>query len=485
MSLKLEKLLQGIQISSVHACGDTEICGISCDSRTVACGELFVAVPGTDADGTQFIAQAFEKGAVCAVCQNPPGCAVPYVEVPCARRALAVLAANYYGRPADELTLIGVTGTNGKTTTTCLIKHILEQAAGGKVGLIGTVENQVGEQSLPAERTTPPPQELHRLLRQMADEGCSHVVMEVSSHALALERTYGITFDVGVFTNLTRDHLDFHGTMERYCAAKAKLMRSCRTAVYNADDPWSKELLRGSTCRRFGYGVHQRCDMQARDIIGRSDGVSYTACTAWERVSAGCGVPGDFSVYNSLAAMAACAQLGVPTAACAKVLLHDRGAKGRMETVPCAGKDCTVIIDYAHTPDALKNVLQTVRGFTQKRVIAVFGCGGDRDRAKRPQMGAIAAQLADVAVVTTDNPRTEEPMSIIADIVSGMSGTEYVVVENRVRAIYWALDHAQCGDTVVLCGKGHETYQEIGKEKYHLDEREIIAQYGEDLREKR
>ena len=485
MSLKLEKLLQGIQISSVHARGDMEIGGISCDSRSAACGDLFVAIPGTDTDGTQFITQAFEKGAVCALCQNPPGCAVPYVEVPCARRALALLAANCYGRPADELTLIGVTGTNGKTTTTCLIKHILERAAGAKVGLIGTVENLVGEQSLPTERTTPPPHQLQRLLRQMADEGCTHAVMEVSSHALALERTYGLTFDVGVFTNLTQDHLDFHGTMERYCAAKAKLMRACRAAVYNADDRWSKELLKGSTCRRFGYGVHTPCDLQACDIVCRPDGVSYTACTAWEQIPAGCGVPGDFSVYNSLAAMAACLQLGVPAADCAKVLRQDRGAKGRMEVVPCEGKECTVIIDYAHTPDALENVLQTVRGFTEKRVIAVFGCGGDRDRTKRPQMGAIAARLADVAVVTTDNPRTEKPMAIIADIVAGMDGTDYVVVENRIEAIRWALDHAERGDTMVLCGKGHETYQEIGKEKYHLDEREIIARYGEDLRKKR
>ena len=485
MSLKLEELLQGIQITSVCADGAMEIGGISCDSRTTVCGDLFVAIPGTDTDGNQFITQAFEKGAVCALCQNPPGCTVPCVEVPCARRALALLAANYYGRPAEKMRLIGVTGTNGKTTTACLIKHVLERAAGAKVGLIGTVENLIGEQSLPAERTTPPPHQLQFLLRQMADEGCTHVVMEVSSHALALERTYGLTFDVGVFTNLTQDHLDFHGTMERYCAAKAKLMRTCRAAVYNADDPRSRDLLKGSTCRRFGYGVHTPCDLRACDVACHSDGVSYNACTAWEKIPAGCGVPGSFSVYNSLAAMAACMQLGVSAADCACVLRKDRGARGRMEVVRCEGKECTIIIDYAHTPDALENVLKTVRGFTEKRVFAVFGCGGDRDRTKRPQMGAIAARLADVAVVTTDNPRTEEPMDIIGDIVEGMDGTDYVVMESRIEAIRWALDHAARGDTVVLCGKGHETYQEIGKEKYHLDEREIIARYGEDLRKKR
>ena len=475
--MKLKDLLQGVQITSVQADAQCCVRGISCDSHHVEEGDLFVAIPGTSVDGNQFITEAFEKGAVCAVCQSPPPCAIPYVVVPCARRALALLATNYYGRPAEEMTLVGVTGTNGKTTTTCLIKHILEHKVGAKVGLLGTVENLVGETVLPAQRTTPDALQLQQLLRRMADEGCTHVVMEVSSHALALERTYGIRFDVGVFTNLTQDHLDFHGTMERYCAAKSKLLRSCRTAVYNADDPWSRVVLQGSTCPRVSYGLTDGCDLQAKNVSFAADSVSYMVCTPWEELPAGCGIPGAFSVYNSLAAMAVCRQLGVSLTECRDVLLHDSGAKGRMESVPTGGKEYSVIIDYAHTPDALENILQTVRGFTAGRLIAVFGCGGDRDRTKRPQMGAVAARLADVAVVTTDNPRTEQPGDIIRDILAGMDGTNPVVVENRVKAICWALDHAAAGDVVVLCGKGHETYQEIGKEQIHLDEREIVANY--------
>ncbi len=475
--MKLKDLLQGIQIISVRADAECQVLGVSCDSHHVSSGDLFVAIPGTSLDGNQFITEAFEKGAVCAVCERPPECGVPYVLVSCARRALALISANYFGHPADEMTLIGVTGTNGKTTTTWLIKEILERKAGAKVGLIGTVENLVGEHVLPAERTTPDACALQRLLRRMADEGCTHVVMEVSSHALALERAYGLRFDVGLFTNLTQDHLDFHGTMERYCAAKSKLLRSCDVAVYNADDPWSRDVLQGSTCRRVAYGLHTDYDLRAREIVYHPDSVSYTACTVWGELPAGCGVPGSFSVYNSLAAMAVCWSLGVPLPDCADVLRQSRGARGRMEVVPTPGKDYTVLIDYAHTPDALENVLQAVRTFARGRIIAVFGCGGDRDRTKRPQMGAIGARLADVAVVTTDNPRTEEPAAIIREILAGMPDGRAVVVENRVEAICWALDYAKKDDVIVLCGKGHETYQEIGREKYHLDEREIVAEY--------
>ena len=476
--MKLKDLLQGIQINSVQADAGCEIRGVSCHSHDTEPGDVFIAVPGTSLDGNQFITEAFEKGAVCAVCQSPPRCGIPYVVVPCARRALALIAANWFGHPADEMTLIGVTGTNGKTTTTWLIKHVLEQKAGAKVGLIGTVENLVGDDVLPTERTTPPSYELQRLLRQMADAGCTHVVMEVSSHALALERIYGLHFDVGLFTNLTQDHLDFHGTMERYCAAKGRLMRSCSVAIYNADDPWSRSVLHGSTCPRISYGLQAECDLQAKHIVYQPRSVSYMACTAWGEIPAGCAIPGSFSVYNSLAAMAVCSHLGIPLPDCAQVLQCSAGARGRMEVLPAPGRDYTVLIDYAHTPDALENVLKTVRGFAAGRIIAVFGCGGDRDRTKRPQMGEIAAKLADIAVVTSDNPRTEDPHEIIGEILTGMSDpAETVVIENRIEAIGWALRQAQRGDVVVLCGKGHETYQEIRSEKYHLDEREIVSEY--------
>ena len=310
----------------------------------------------------------------------------------------------------------------------------------------------------------------------MADGGCTHAVMEVSSHALALERTYGIRFAVGLFTNLTQDHLDFHGTMENYCAAKSKLMRSCDVAVYNADDPWSRQILRGSTCRRFAYGVERKCQLQAKEITYYPDRVAYTACTDWEELPVHCAIPGAFSVYNSLAAMAACRTLGVPLQRGAQVLGRERGAPGRMEVVP-TGRDFTLLIDYAVTPDALDNMIRTVRDTAGGRVGVLFGCGGDRDRTKRPKMGRVVASLADYVIITSDNPRTEDPEAIIADILPGLEGldTPCVVIPDRREAIFHGIANARSGDTLVLTGKGHETYQIIGKEKHHMDEREIVA----------
>ena len=477
--MKLRDLLRGIQITSVCADPETEVTGVSYDSRTTKKGDLFVALPGTGADGSQFIPQAMEKGAVCAVCQQPPSEAVPHVVVPSGRRALAVISANWFDRPAEQLKLVGVTGTNGKTTTTYLIQQILTQALHAQVGLIGTVENRIGEAACPAERTTPESWQLQQMLRQMADAGCTHAVMEVSSHALAMDRVYGLRFDVGVVTNVTQDHLDFHGTMERYCTAKARLLRSCGAAVCNADDPWTPRLLQGSTCRRCSYGLEGQADLQAKNIESGRGGVSFDVCTPWERQRVRCPIPGGFSVYNALAAMAACRELGVPLADSAAALGTCQSAPGRMEVVPIPGRDYTVLIDYAHTPDALDNVLAAVRGFTEGHVIAVFGCGGDRDRTKRPLMGAAAARWADTAVVTTDNPRSEEPQDIIAHILAGMKDALHppVVIVDRVEAIGWALEHAEAGDTVVLCGKGHETYQEVRGEKRHLDEREVVAEF--------
>ena len=284
--------------------------GVSCRSHEVKPGDVFVAIPGTRQDGNQFIKEAYEKGAVCAVCESAPPCAIPYVLVPSARRALALISANFFGRSDEDMVLIGVTGTNGKTTVTWLIKDILEQKSGAKVGLIGTVENRIGDQVLSTARTTPPPEELQRLLQQMRRAGCTHVVMEVSSHALAQERTYGLRFDVGVFTNLTQDHLDFHGTMERYCAAKARLLRSCDAAVCNADDPWTPLLLQGSTCPRFTFGVGEGADLQAREVQNLPDRVEFVVKTAWEEQFFTYAVPGSFSVYNALAATAVCSRLG-------------------------------------------------------------------------------------------------------------------------------------------------------------------------------
>ena len=473
--MKLSELLHGID--SLDFCADltAEITGVSYDSRQTKPGDLFVAMEGYETDGHKFIPMALEKGAACVLCQQAQPAGVPYVRTSDSRAALAQAGRNWYGDPAASMTLIGVTGTNGKTTTTYLLKDVLEQAAKAKVGLIGTNQNMIGPEILPTERTTPESFELQGLFRRMADAGCTHVVMEVSSHALYLQRVAGVRFAVGIFTNLTQDHLDFHGTMENYCDAKALLFRQCGAGVYNVDDPWADRIIAGADCRCTSIGEHS-ADLTARNIRLDAEGVSFDAVSGGEIVPIHVGIPGGFMVYNVLGVLAAAKALGISLADSAQVLRRSSHVKGRVEVVPTPW-DYTVLIDYAHTPDALENVLTAARGFAAGRVVVLFGCGGDRDRTKRPQMGAIAARLADFVVVTSDNPRTEPPHAIIADIVDGMVGTEtpYVVVEDRIAAIRYALDHAQAGDVVILAGKGHETYQVVGREKHHLDEREVVA----------
>ena len=477
--MKLRELLQGVSVLSATADLEMEVPGVSYDSRTTRPGDLFVAMTGFAADGHAYIEKAAAAGAAAVVCERPPEGAVPYVRVADSRRALAVLGANFFGHPADAMTMVGVTGTNGKTTTTYLLKAILEQAAGAKVGLIGTNQNMIGQEALHTERTTPESFELQSLFARMRDAGCTHVVMEVSSHALALDRVYGVQYAVGVFTNLTQDHLDFHKTMEAYCDAKALLFQNCAVGVYNADDPWSPRLMARAGCRTFSYGERAAADLRAENLVLAADHVSFDAVAAGERAQIKVGIPGGFMVYNTLDVLGAALALGISLEKSAAVLARVPHVKGRVEVVPTPGTDYTVIIDYSHTPDSLENILKTVRGFARGRTVAVFGCGGDRDRNKRPIMGRIAADLADFAVVTSDNPRTEDPAAIIAGILPGMEGTKtpYVVVENRVEAICWAMDHAEPGDVIVLCGKGHETYQEINHEKHHLDEREVVADH--------
>ena len=472
--MRLRELLEGTEITALTISPDTEITHVCADSRRARKGSLFAAVPGTLCDGALYAQQAVDRGAACVLCrQEMPG--LPCAAVPDVRAALGKIACTWYENPAARLTVLGVTGTNGKTTTTYLLRHIL-RSAGIKTGLIGTVQNLVEEQMLPARRTTPDALEIQSLLRQMADAGCTHAVMEVSSHALMQHRVEGITFAEGIFTNLTEDHLDYHGTMERYCDAKAKLFHASRGAVCNADDPWTERMLRGVTCPVTRYGLQNPADLWAEGITLQERGVTFAACTVRECIPVRLGVPGRFSVYNALGAMAACRQLGIPLADSAAALAAFPGVKGRMEVVATPGKPYTLLIDYAHTPDALENVLKTVRGFAGGRVIAVFGCGGDREKEKRPWMGRIAGALADLVVVTSDNPRSEEPMAIIRDILPGLAGAEerYVVEPDRRAAIALAMDLAAPGDVVILCGKGHETYQEIGSKTLPLDEREVV-----------
>ena len=475
--MRLQDLLQGIEIEETTADLTMEIRGVSYDSRRTVPGDLFVAMTGFATDGHTFVGKAEEAGAACVLCQRPVETALPFVRVKDSRRALAVLSANWFGHPAEQMQIIAVTGTNGKTTTTYLLKDILEQEAGATVGLIGTNQNMIGAQVIPTERTTPESFEVQRLFRQMADGGCTHVVMEVSSHALYLDRVYGVPFSVGIFTNLTQDHLDFHKTMEAYCDAKAILFRNCAVGVCNRDDPWMERLTAQATCRLFTYGEHPEADLRAENIELAADHIAFDAVTDSRRARVQVGIPGGFMVYNTLGVLGAALALGIPLEKSADALGRSAHVKGRVEVVPTPGKDYTVLIDYAHSPDALENVLTAVRGFAKGRVVAVFGCGGDRDRTKRPKMGAVAARLADFSVVTSDNPRTEDPAAIIAEILPGMAGAEdrYTVVENRVEAIGWAMDHARKDDVIVLCGKGHETYQEINHIKHHLDEREVVA----------
>ena len=457
---------------------NTEISNVICDSRKVTPGSLFVAVEGFASDGNRFIPMALEKGAAVVVTAKKPHQEVPYVLVRSDRLALATIGANYYGRPADSMTIIGVTGTNGKTSTTWLLKQVLEQVTGEKVGLVGTMANYIGQKELPTDRTTPESIELQALFAQMRDAGCKYVVMEVSSHALMLDRVAGIHYDVAAFSNLTRDHLDFHKTMEAYCDAKSILFTRCNKAVINGDDGWAQRIVKDCAAPVLTTAVHGAGDLRAENVQMLAHCVRYDAIYRDERVAVEVPIPGKFTVYNTLAVLGIALQLGISLQEAADALRKAGGVKGRVEVVPTPGKDYTILIDYAHTPDGLENVLTSARGFCKGRLIALFGCGGDRDKTKRPIMAQLGVRIADLAILTSDNPRTEKPDAILQDMEAGIVGAQnYVRIENRIEAIHYAMDIAKADDIIVLAGKGHETYQEIMGEKHHLDEREVIAEY--------
>lgn len=477
--MKLKDLLQNVEVLEWKANGDMEISNVAYDSRKVTEGSLFVAVSGFATDGNRFIPMAMEKGAAVVVTAKKPEQEVPYVLVSSDRLALAQIGGNWFGHPATGMTMIGITGTNGKTSSTLLIKQVLEKVLGAKVGLIGTMENLIGEEVIPTDRTTPESFELQALFARMRSAGCSHVVMEVSSHAIALDRVGGVHYDVAAFTNLTEDHLDFHKTMEHYCDTKAELFRRCDKAVLNCDDSWFERIAGGATAKVLTTSAKCEAGLYAKNAVLESDGVSFDAVCGDKTVHIRLPIPGKFTVYNALTVLGVALQLGISLEEAGKALATASGVKGRVEVVPTPGKDFTILIDYAHTPDGLENVLSSVRDFCQGRLIAVFGCGGDRDPIKRPIMGRIGVELSDLAVITSDNPRTEDPNAIIADIVKGVSEEmgSYVVIENRTKAIHYAMDIAEKNDIIVLAGKGHETYQEINHVKHHLDEREVVAQY--------
>ena len=477
--MKLRDLIRSIRVLGGSADLETEIGGVCYDSRAVKPGDLFVAVRGYAVDGHRFIPKALENGAAAVLCIDEQPESVPTVLTDNTRLALALVSREFFGDPASGMRMIGITGTNGKTTSSYLIKHMLEEALGAKVGLIGTNGIMIGEEFIHSERTTPESYELQKLFRQMADAGCTHVVMEVSSHALVLDRVAGIRFNTALYTNLTQDHLDFHGTMEAYAEAKRLLFSRCDAAAFNVDDAWADYMIAGAACPVLRCSAQGReAELSAENIALRADGVRYTAAYQGETAEVNAVLPGLFSVHNTLGVIGVGLLEGIPFAACAQAMNSARGVKGRMEVVPTDG-DYSVIIDYSHTPDALENALRTLRPVTRGRLIALFGCGGDRDHAKRPIMGRIGAELADLCIVTSDNPRTEEPMAIIEDILAGMreSKTPREVICDRVAAIGWAIDNAGPGDVILLAGKGHEDYQEVGHEKRHMDEREIVADF--------
>jgi UDP-N-acetylmuramoyl-L-alanyl-D-glutamate--2,6-diaminopimelate ligase len=460
--------------------GSAPVAAVTHDSRRAGPGVAFVAIRGLATDGNLFVEAARKKGAAAVVSEAEAQPGGPWVRVPDAREALAVLAAAAQGDPARALTLVGVTGTNGKTTTTHLVDAAL-RAAGHKVGLVGTIQYRVGDRLAEASRTTPEASDLQELFREMVDAGCDHAVMEVSSHSLALKRVHGLAFQVAVFTNLTRDHLDFHGDMDAYFAAKRvlfdTLLREDGHAIVNAADDRAASLRAVSrgTVWTFGIGEETAADLCATEVSLSLGGTRFRVRTPVGELVVESPLVGRFNVENLLGALGAALALGLPPAAVLRGLQSVTGVPGRLERVT-AGQDFAVIVDYAHTDDALKNLLETVRELRPRRIITVFGCGGDRDRTKRPLMGAVASRSSDVVVVTSDNPRSEPPEAIVEEIVRGMNGgrgAERHVIVDRRDAIAKALELAGPGDAVVIAGKGHETSQALRDRTVPFDDRQV------------
>ena len=478
--MKLSRLLTAINVTCDTP--DTEITGVFCDSRRVLDGSIFVCLRGS-IDGHDFAPAAEKNGAALIVAEHKTDSALPHVIVPDTREAMFYLSARWFGDPQKTMRFVGVTGTNGKTSTAYYIKGILD-SLGCKTGLIGTVANMIGDRTLPSNATTPEPYTLCELLRQMSDEGVEYVVMEVSSHSLHQKRVCGIRFDTAVFTNLTQDHLDYHGTMENYKAAKTTLFENADTAVLNVDDEMGVELFEKLNIKKYTYSrITNSADFVAKEIKLTTGGVNFLAVTMGSISRVSVPSPGAFTVSNALAAIAAVHALGIPLDEISPHIGKINAVVGRAEIIS-GERPYTVMIDYAHTPDGLENILNSVRTYAKGRVVTLFGCGGDRDRTKRPIMGDIAARLSDFVILTSDNPRTEDPTAIIDDVVPGISKhtTPCVIIPDRREAIAYAIDNAQTDDVIILAGKGHENYQIIGKEKFDFDEHAIALKYMENKR---
>ncbi|HSR88546.1 MAG TPA: UDP-N-acetylmuramoyl-L-alanyl-D-glutamate--2,6-diaminopimelate ligase [Pontiella sp.] len=482
--MKLNELLESVTTPAVSGAGDPDIKGIAYDSRQVKPGWMFIAVPGERTDGADFISEAISKGAAAVVSESSfePGAGVVHIQVPRARRALAEIANAYFGDLSRRMKVIGITGTNGKTTTAHMIRDILRDG-GFLPGLLGTVAYEVGEHVLPASRTTPEAPDLHSMFQQMHEHGCDSAVMEVSSHALALDRVHGIDFAISVFTNLTQDHLDFHRTMEAYFDAKARLFRNVeqgadRSAVINLDDAWGARLAEDPSIAGhvLTYGFDDRAQVCASHVAVDLHGTRFKVSTPWGKGRVHLRLLGRFNIHNALAAIAAGGLCRVDLKRMIRTLENIDAIPGRLE-LAAHRKGRRIFVDYAHTEDALENVLSTLREICKGRLILVFGCGGDRDPGKRPKMGAAAGALADYTIVTSDNPRTEVPGAIAGDIIQGFDDPDrFEVVLDRRNAIAQGIRLMGRNDMLLVAGKGHETYQELDGTIVPFSDKDVIGE---------
>ena len=481
--MKLDIILQGIDYELLQGKDDINIESIQYDSRKVKKGDIFVCIKGYETDGHKYAEAAYQNGALAVVCsdeiQRLPGCTI--VKVKDCRKTLALAASNYYEKPASKMKIIGVTGTNGKTTCTFMVKSILEEA-GYKVGLVGTIANYIGHKKLYSERTTPESLELQKLFFEMVNAGVDYCIMETSSHSLYLDRVYGIKFSQAIFTNLTRDHLDFHKTFENYYKAKLILFQNTSNSVINMDDSYGKRIYEDACGSKTAYSIEQEADLTASNLDMHSRGASFDVTYKGEKKHINLNIPGKYNVMNALGSIGACIGEGIEMDTVKRGLEKMLSVPGRCEIVTHGYNiGFEVIVDYAHTPDGLDNILKTAREFTKGRLIAVYGCGGDRDNTKRPIMGEIGTKLSDIAFITSDNPRTEDPMKIINQVVEGVKKNNYKVIENRREAIEEAIKTAKQDDVIVIAGKGHEDYQILKEGKIHFDEREIVSEIIEKL----
>lgn len=480
MKLELKKIITGISYNVIQGNLDIDIDNVEFDSRLVKDNGLFLCIDGAVLDGHTYIPQAIEKGAIALIVEkevNDIPDNITVIRVKKSMDIMSELAINFYQNPSQDIPLIGVTGTNGKTTTANLMAKIFEYY-GKKVGVLGTLENRIGDKRYTSTLTTPQSLDLQKLFTEMKKEHVDYIAMEVSSHALAMNRVNGCKYDVGVFTNLSLDHLDYHKNMEEYLLAKARLFTLCKYGVINIDDEASKKIIDVATCEIVTYAIDKEADFRASDITMDDMGISYSLHYDGKEYSVKFGVPGRFNVYNTLACIATCVQLGIPINTCLESLASMGFVKGRFEPI-VTDRGFTAIVDYAHTPDGLENVLATIKEYVKGKAITVFGCGGDRDNSKRSVMGKVAGNYSDYCVVTSDNPRTENPESILDQIEVGIveTGCKYIKMVDRKEAIEHAIDVAKEDDVILIAGKGHENYQILGHEKIHFDDAEIVKEY--------